>query len=216
MGKISTGASDDLDKAMHRRCICVGPYQLKKVCLFMCYRSRRWHMCFGLHSRYGTTAPSCSRLFSSDVVRQAGRTGCGFEAWRQGMANTESECCNVRTKSTGERAINPYSKLRNVTPPQIAEAMVAVYGMSDKIGLLNFGQNDASNQFYKPYSYWAPIWGHVARRTDVRMLWVFFRRSHWPDDRQRDARCSGSAVREGEEAAAPAPGTAHAVARVLR
>ena len=34
--------------------------------------------------------------------------------------------------------------------------MVANYGMSDKIGLLNFGQNDASNQFYKPYSRWAP------------------------------------------------------------
>ena len=32
------------------------------------------------------------------------------------------------------------------------EAMVANYGMSDKIGLLNFGQNDASSQFYKPYS----------------------------------------------------------------
>eukprot|EP00439_Symbiodinium_sp_Y106_P045547 s1896_g5.t2 len=35
---------------------------------------------------------------------------------------------------------------------KMAHAMVAVYGMSDKIGLLNFGQNDASNQFYKPYS----------------------------------------------------------------
>lgn len=35
---------------------------------------------------------------------------------------------------------------------KMAHAMVANYGMSDKIGLLNFGQNDASNQFYKPYS----------------------------------------------------------------
>ena len=35
---------------------------------------------------------------------------------------------------------------------QCTEAMVANYGMSDKIGLMNFGQNDASSQFYKPYS----------------------------------------------------------------
>lgn len=35
---------------------------------------------------------------------------------------------------------------------KMAHAMVANYGMSDKIGLLNFGQNDASSQFYKPYS----------------------------------------------------------------
>ncbi|CAE7775076.1 FTSH10 [Symbiodinium pilosum] len=35
---------------------------------------------------------------------------------------------------------------------KMAHAMVAIYGMSDKIGLLNFGQNDASSQFYKPYS----------------------------------------------------------------
>ena len=35
---------------------------------------------------------------------------------------------------------------------KMAHAMVANYGMSEKIGLLNFGQNDASSQFYKPYS----------------------------------------------------------------
>ncbi|CAJ1401695.1 unnamed protein product [Effrenium voratum] len=35
---------------------------------------------------------------------------------------------------------------------KMAHAMVANYGMSEKIGLLNFGNNDASSQFYKPYS----------------------------------------------------------------
>lgn len=43
------------------------------------------------------------------------------------------------------------------------EAMVANYGMSDKIGLLNFGQNDASSQFYKPYSTLAKLATHKSK-----------------------------------------------------
>jgi len=35
---------------------------------------------------------------------------------------------------------------------QMANAMVAVYGMNSEIGLLSYQQNDASQQFYKPYS----------------------------------------------------------------
>jgi len=34
----------------------------------------------------------------------------------------------------------------------MAHAMVAIYGMNPKIGLMNFGQGDPSSQFYKPYS----------------------------------------------------------------
>eukprot|EP00930_Biecheleria_cincta_P004299 TRINITY_DN105205_c0_g1_i1.p1 TRINITY_DN105205_c0_g1~~TRINITY_DN105205_c0_g1_i1.p1 ORF type:complete len:795 (+),score=149.55 TRINITY_DN105205_c0_g1_i1:40-2424(+) len=35
---------------------------------------------------------------------------------------------------------------------KMAHAMVAVYGMCPEVGLLSYGQNDASQQFYKPYS----------------------------------------------------------------
>jgi hypothetical protein len=52
-------------------------------------------------------------------------------------------------------SIHTFSRLSLFFPgafPGFTKAMVANYGMSDKIGLLNFGQNDASSQFYKPYS----------------------------------------------------------------
>ena len=70
------------------------------------------------------------------------------------------------------------------------EAMVAIYGMSDKIGLLNFGQNDASSQFYKPYSHSerdSTLSSFARKQCDMR-------RSNGTDDRQRDAGSSGPAV----------------------
>ena len=41
-------------------------------------------------------------------------------------------------------------QLRQVT--KMASSMVAVYGMNAELGLVSYGQNNASEQFYKPYS----------------------------------------------------------------
>lgn len=35
---------------------------------------------------------------------------------------------------------------------KMAYSMVAVYGMDKELGLLSYGQNNSSQQFYKPYS----------------------------------------------------------------
>merc|ERR1719281_1628197 len=35
---------------------------------------------------------------------------------------------------------------------KMAYSMVAVYGMNKELGLLSYSQNNASEQFYKPYS----------------------------------------------------------------
>ena len=34
----------------------------------------------------------------------------------------------------------------------MAYSMVAVYGMDSELGLVSYGQNNSSQQFYKPYS----------------------------------------------------------------
>eukprot|EP00438_Fugacium_kawagutii_P003897 Skav220690 [mRNA] locus=scaffold472:202928:204567:+ [translate_table: standard] len=37
---------------------------------------------------------------------------------------------------------------------KMAYSMVAVYGMTPELGLVSYGQNNSSQQFYKPYSRW--------------------------------------------------------------
>lgn len=43
----------------------------------------------------------------------------------------------------------------------MAYSMVAVYGMTPELGLVSYGQNNSSQQFYKPYSRWDDVDGLV-------------------------------------------------------
>merc|ERR1719401_941932 len=51
---------------------------------------------------------------------------------------------------TGRISTGAADDLDKVT--KMAYSMVAVYGMNPELGLLSYGQNNASEQFYKPYS----------------------------------------------------------------
>jgi len=41
----------------------------------------------------------------------------------------------------------------------MAYSMVAVYGMNSELGLVSYGQNNSSQQFYKPYSATVAVMG---------------------------------------------------------
>ncbi len=66
----------------------------------------------------------------------------------------------------------------------MAYSMVAVYGMDKEVGLVSYGQNNSSQQFYKPYSSFVHKSmclrrGHPAKKKISRNFMLIQKGSHW-------------------------------------
>lgn len=56
---------------------------------------------------------------------------------------------------------------RHLEVTKMAYSMVAVYGMNSELGLVSYGQNNSSQQFYKPYSATVAVMGSGVVLTEL-------------------------------------------------